>query len=175
MAFFYEQKRIFFSILNFLSLYLYSLILKIMKVFIYTLVISFFVFISCDSSKNTVKTPNTLEGSWQLSYISGPRIAFDGLYPDKKPTIVFDLKENKISGNNSCNQYFGALLLDGNKINFKDAKIGMTMMACQGTGEGTYMKILDKIDSYSLSQDGKTLHFIMGNITMMSFQKIITK
>lgn len=146
-----------------------------MKAFICIFIASCFVFISCDSAKKTLKNSNTLEGSWQLNNISGPRIAFGGLYPDKKPIIVFDLKENKFSGNNSCNQYFGKVLLDGNKINFKDAKIGMTRMACQGIGEGIYMKTLEEIDSYSISQDGKTLHFIMGDIIMMSFEKITTK
>ncbi|MES2574864.1 MAG: META domain-containing protein [Bacteroidota bacterium] len=144
-----------------------------MKTTILSFVILCFVFISCDSTKSTVKSSNSLEGTWQLNYITGPRIAFEGLYPDKKPTITFDLKENKISGNNSCNQYFGILLLDGNKINFKDAKIGMTKMACQGLGEDTYMKTLEKIDSYSISQDGKTLNFIMGDIAMMRFEKVI--
>ena len=130
---------------------------------------------SCNSTKTTVKTSKALEGTWELNYISGPKITFDALYPDKKPTIIFDLKENKISGNNSCNQYFGTLLIDGNKIDFKEAKIGMTMMACHGLGEGTYMKTLEKIDSYSISQDGKILNFIMGDIAMMRFEKVVTK
>lgn len=127
---------------------------------------------SCDSVKSVSKTASSLEGSWQLNYITGPRITFDGLYPNKKPTINFDLKENRVSGNNGCNQYFGALLLDGNKINFKDAKMGSTMMACPGVGESTYMKTLEKIDSYSISEDGKTLNFIMGDIAMMRFEKV---
>ena len=93
------------------------------------------------------------------------------MYPDKKPTISFDSKENKVSGNNGCNQYFGSLKVEGNKINFKDAKMGMTMMACPGQGENVYMKTLEKVDSYSISQDGKTLNFIMGDIVMMRFQK----
>jgi heat shock protein HslJ len=126
---------------------------------------------SCNSTKTPMKTANTLEGTWELNYITGPRIAFEGLYPNKKPTINFDLKENKVAGNNSCNQYFGNLLIDGNKINFKDAKMGSTMMACQGSGETIYMKTLDKIDSYSISEDGKTLNFIMGDIAMMRFVK----
>lgn len=128
-------------------------------------------FISCDATKTSMKTVNSLEGTWQLNYISGPRIAFDGLYPDKKPTIIFDVKENKIFGNNSCNQYFGVLLVDGNKINFKDANLGSTKMACPGSGESTYMSTLEKIDSYSISEDGKTLNFIMGDIAMMRFEK----
>lgn len=124
--------------------------------------------VSCTTTKSTMKT-TSLEGTWELNYITGPRIAFEGLYPEKKPTIVFDLAANKITGNNSCNQYFGALIVDGNKINFKDAKMGMTMMACEGSGDTVYMSTLDKIDSYAISEDGKTLRFMMGDVEMMRF------
>jgi heat shock protein HslJ len=126
--------------------------------------------VSCTTTKSTMKTVS-LEGTWELNYITGPRIAFEGLYPNKKPTIVFDLAANKIAGNNSCNQYFGALIVDGNKVNFKDAKMGMTMMACEGNGDTVYMSALDKIDSYSISDDGKTLRFMMGDVEMMRFTR----
>ncbi len=142
-----------------------------MKTIILTFAIFCLAFIACDSTKSVTNTTATLDGTWELNYISGPRIAFGGLYPNMKPTINFNVKEKKVSGNNSCNQYFGALLLDGNKINFKDAKMGMSMMACQGSGETTYMKTLEKIDSYSISEDGKILNFIMGDIAMMRFEK----
>ena len=128
-------------------------------------------FLACNATQSALKTTNLLEGTWQLNYITGPRIAFDGLYPDKKPTITFDLKENKVAGNNSCNQYFGTLKVEGNKINFKDAKMGMTKMACVGEGENVYMKTLEKVDSYSISEDGKTLNFIMGDNAVMRFEK----
>jgi heat shock protein HslJ len=114
---------------------------------------------------------NSLEGTWQLNYITGPKISFEGLYPDNKPTISFNLKEKKISGNSSCNQYFGIIKVDGNKIDFKDAKIGMTLMACQGIGEETFMKTLEQVDSYSISNDGKTLNFLTGDIAIMRFAK----
>ena len=142
-----------------------------MKKVILTLSILCLIFMACDSTKSATKSTTSLEGTWELNYITGPRIAFDGLYPNKKPTITFDLKENKVAGNNSCNQYFGTLKVEGNKINFKDAKMGMTMMACPGIGETTYMKTLEKVDSYSISEDGKTLNFIMGDIAMMRFEK----
>ena len=125
-------------------------------------------FVSCTTSKPAMKTAS-LEGTWELNYITGPRIAFDGLYPNKKPIIAFDLKENKVVGNNSCNQYFGSLLMDGAKINFKDAKMGMTMMACQGNGDSVYMDTLNKIESYTITDDGKTLNFLIGNVVMMRF------
>lgn len=124
--------------------------------------------VSCNTTKTGSKT-TSLEGTWVLNYITGPRIAFDGLYPEKKPTIIFDLAGNKIAGNNSCNQYFGALIVDGNKINFKDAKMGMTMMACQGNGDSVYMDTLDKIESYTITDGGKTLNFLIGNVVMMRF------
>jgi heat shock protein HslJ len=125
-------------------------------------------FFSCTTSKPAMKS-TSLEGTWELNYITGPRIAFDGLFPNKKPTIAFNTKENKVTGNNSCNQYFGALLLDGAKINFKDAKMGMTMMACQGNGDSVYMEILNKIESYTITDDGKTLNFLLGDVVMMRF------
>jgi heat shock protein HslJ len=128
-------------------------------------------FIACNSTKSASKATASLEGTWELNFITGPRIAFDGLYPDKKPTIIFNIKESKVSGNNSCNQYFGQMNTIGNKISFKDAKMGMTMMACPGNGENTYMKTLEQIDSYSISEDGKTLNFMMGDIAMMRFEK----
>jgi heat shock protein HslJ len=139
-----------------------------MKKVMLLLVVICMSFISCTTKKATVKT-TSLEGTWQLNYITGPRIAFDGLYPNKKPTIVFDVANNKVSGNNSCNQYFGALILDGQKINFNEAKLGMTMMACQGNGDSLYMETLKKIETYTISEDGKTLKFLVGNVEMMRF------
>jgi heat shock protein HslJ len=142
-----------------------------MKKIILLLAISCLAFVSCTTTKTATKKTATLEGTWELDYISGPRIAFEGLYPGKKPTLIFDLKENRVSGNNSCNSYTGALKVDGNKIDFKDTKMAMTMMACEGQGGDVYMGTLDKIDSYSISEDGKVLNFIMGDIAMMRFVK----
>ena len=130
----------------------------------------FIGFSSCTAKKEVTKTAS-LEGTWQLNYITGPRIAFDGLYPNKKPTIVFDVNNNKVVGNNSCNQYFGTLIIDNEKINFKDAKMGMTMMACEGNGDDLYMETLQKIESYTITDEGKTLNFLIGGIVMMRFTR----
>lgn len=142
-----------------------------MKKIVSILILTGLTFIACKSNQSAMKNSKSLEGNWELNYISGPRIAFNGLYPNKKPTISFDLKESKVSGNNGCNQYFGTLQVDGNKINFKDSKMGMSMMACQGNGDQVFMNTLEKIDSYSISEDGKILNFIMGDIAMMRFEK----
>ncbi|HSD08388.1 META domain-containing protein [Flavobacterium sp.] len=125
-------------------------------------------FTSCTTKKAVVES-SSLEGAWELNYITGPKIVFDGLYPNKKPTIVFDVVNKKVSGNNSCNQYFGALIVNGKNIDFKDAKMGMTMMACEGTGHTLYMETLQKIETYSITDEGKTLNFLIGNVVMMRF------
>ena len=127
------------------------------------------ILISCKCKK--VDSVSNLEGNWELNYISGPRIAFDGLYPTKKPTINFDLKENHISGNSSCNSFNGKLVLDGNKIDFTQP-MAMTKMMCQdGQGEQVFMSTLQKITSYDVTDDGKTLNLISGDIAMMRFTK----
>ena len=42
-----------------------------------------------------------LQGNWELNYISGKKIAFEGLYPDKRPQITFDVVKNQVNGNTS--------------------------------------------------------------------------
>lgn len=142
-----------------------------MKKTIVILILSCLTLTSCNSTQSTMKKTASLEGTWELNYISGPRIAFEGLYPNQKPFITFDLKENIVSGKNSCNNYSGKLNIDGNKINFLQPMIATKMMCNDNQGESIYMSTLQKITSYSISEDGKTLNFIMGDITMMRFEK----
>lgn len=136
---------------------------------IFTLVFLSIILISCKCKKTD--SVSKLEGNWELNYITGPRIAFDGLYPNKKPTINFDLKENHISGNSSCNSFNGKLVLDGNKIDFTQP-MAMTKMMCQdGQGEQVFMSTLQKITTYEVTDDRKTLNLISGDIAMMRFTK----
>lgn len=106
-----------------------------------------------------------LNGTWQLDYISGARIAFDGLFPDKKPTIIFDFPREDAHGNGSCNGYSVKVKVDGNKISFGDA--ASTMMACEGNGEPVYFSTLKTVTSYSINGDELTM--IMGDIAVMRF------
>lgn len=126
---------------------------------------------ACQATKNTTKSSDSLQGEWVLTYISGPRIAFNGLYPDQKPTINFDVPSKKVFGKNSCNSYSGMLNLDGNKISFKDSKIVVTMMACPGNGDSVYMNMLEKVDSFSVSADGKELVMTGNNVPLLRFEK----
>lgn len=131
-------------------------------------------FICCNSAKTKNESGNQsekLNGSWELIYISGQEATFDGLYHDKKPTINFVTKDNLVSGNNSCNSYSGKLKTDGNNISFKEPMAMTRMMCLDGKAETVFMENLQKIDSYSISKDNKTLNFNMGDKTLMRFEK----
>ncbi|MEM0575635.1 META domain-containing protein [Flavobacterium polysaccharolyticum] len=126
---------------------------------------------ACHATKNTTKSSNSLQGEWVLTYISGPRIAFEGLYPNQKPTINFDVTFKKVFGKNSCNNYSGMLNLDGSKISFKDSKMAVTMMACPGNGDSVYMDMLEKVDSFTISADGKELIMTRNGVRLLRFEK----
>ena len=127
-------------------------------------------FVACNSSKKAAgNDPASLDGTWVLNYISGPRIAFDGLYPNKKPQLVFSTQDKRVSGNTSCNSFSGPLVVDGSKINF-DQPMALTKMACPGEGETIFLETLKKVSSWSVS-DGNTLNLIMGDIAVMRFSK----
>ncbi|MFB9076634.1 META domain-containing protein [Flavobacterium procerum] len=137
-----------------------------------TLVFLSTVLFSCNCAKNkNGDAVSKLEGNWELNYITGPRIAFEGLYPNKKPTISFDLKENRVSGNSSCNSYTGKLVVEGNKIDFTQPMAMTKMMCLDGQGEQVYMSTLQKVTSYDITDDGKTLNLISGDIATMRFAK----
>jgi len=129
-----------------------------------------FVAIACTAKKDMATKKDELSGSWRLDYISGPRIAFEGLYPDKKPFIKIEVDSNRVNGNTSCNNFFGKLNRNGNNISFKEG-LGMTKMACPGQGESTFLSTLEKINKYAISNDGNTLNLIMGDIALMRFQR----
>ena len=109
-----------------------------------------------------------LNGSWELTYISGQKIAFTGLFPDKKPTISFNLPSPLVNGNGSCNGYGGKLKVDGNKITVSN--IISTMMACEGGGEPIFFRTLEKVTHYNIGADN-SLTMLTGDIAVMKFVK----
>lgn len=119
--------------------------------------------------KHQSSKSSALSGSWELNYISGPRIAFDGLYPKNKPTLILKAPFSEFSGNSSCNGYGGKGSVKGSKITFGDAIA--TMIACEGNGEQVYFKTLKQISSYNVSSDGNTLSLLTNDVPMMRFNR----
>ena len=111
----------------------------------------------------------TLNGTWELNYISGPRITFDALYPDKKPQVKFNLIENELGGNTSCNGFISKIIIDGNKISIAEP-FAKTMIFCEGGGETTFLNMLKKVNKYAVT-NGNTLNFKIGDVAVMRFTK----
>jgi len=134
-----------------------------------TLFISIFTLIifSCSSTKNMSKD-SLFNTSWELEFLSGPRIAFEGLFPDKKPNITFNKTTNKVEGNNSCNGYLADFTLNGNEISFGEP--GPTTMMYCGEGEAFFLNTIKKTTKYMIDSDGK-LNLMIGDVPMMRFKK----
>ncbi|UNY97989.1 META domain-containing protein [Zhouia spongiae] len=135
-------------------------------IFVFALVLAIS---ACSTTKNS-KTTDTdkLEGAtWKLTYITGARIAFEGLYPNEKPTVIFNLAENSIGGNTSCNAYTSQIIIEGNNITLKDP--ASTMRFCEGGGEQAFTRLFSKINNYKVTDN--TLSFYMDDVEMMRFKK----
>ena len=120
------------------------------------------------SEQTATSAIEKLNGIWQLEYISGPQIAFEGLYPDKIPLIRFNTADSSFSGNTSCNSYRGKLQADDRKIFFSEDMI-MTRMACPGEGEQAFLNTLKKVDQYKV--EDSSLTFMIDDTPMMRFAK----
>ncbi len=116
------------------------------------------------SNNNAIK----LNGSWELSYITGPRIAFDGLYPGNKPQLNFAIPSTTVNGNTSCNSFTSVITTNGNMISFADPRA--TKMACQGVGEATFLKLLKEVNQFSFDNEN-TLVLSRETIPLMRFTK----
>src|SRR5690606_18634786 len=131
--------------------------LKIISVFMTILFLN-----ACQSTKTIA---DKLYGtSWELDYITGSRITFDGLFPDKKPQITFNKTSNKVQGNSSCNGYNAPYTLNGNNLSFGEP--GPTTMMYCGEGEQAFLNIIKKVNKYNFDEDGKLI-LIFDDVTMM--------
>lgn len=126
------------------------------------------IFSSCATSK-TADNTNISGKTWELEYLSGPRIAFAGLYPDKKPQITFSDSTKRVEGTNSCNGYSADQQITDDNISFGEPGMS-TMMYC-GEGEGFFLTTIKKVNKYKIDENGK-LNLMINDIPMMRFKSI---
>lgn len=108
------------------------------------------------------------DNGWELEYITGPRIAFQGLFPDEKPVISFNKSTNMVTGSTGCNGYNTQYKMSGKMISF-EVPATTTMRYC-GEGEAVFLKTMKAVKSYRMTTDGK-LELLMNDIVMMRFKK----
>ncbi len=139
------------------------------------LFVAFLILLSACGTSKEMSSKNSLYGTtWQLEYMSGPRIAFDGLFPDKKPEITFNEATKEVTGNASCNGYsasysFNGIAMDGTSLSFGEPGPA-TKMYC-GEGEQQFLNMMKKINAYGFDGDGKLL-LKLNEVAMMRFKKV---
>jgi len=98
-----------------------------------------------------------LEGSkWELVELNGKPVAIDE--GSKMPFIKFNAVEARISGNGSCNDFFGTYkLMQGNGMTVGN-RMGITKKACPEMNlEDEFVKSLKSIDSYLIEDNSLIL------------------
>ncbi len=105
--------------------------------------------------------------TWELEYLSGPKIAFQELFPNQKPTITFDKTKHQITGNSGCNGYSVEFALKENKLTLGEPGPS-TLMYC-GDGEAFFLKAMQEINQYQFDSEGKLL-LMKDEIPLMRFQ-----
>jgi len=108
------------------------------------------------------------------SFINGKTfklIQLDNIGQDyKKAFIQFDANEGKVSGNSSCNRFFGTYTANGNSVTFSN--LGSTRMACLSDEDNkTEQKMLNYLSNATLRFDvaDQTLNFYKDSRLVMMF------
>lgn len=97
------------------------------------------------------KSSGLSDHTWQLKQLNGKAIAVeDG---QKKPTLSFDSKAQKIAGLGGCNRFFASYEKNQKQLSF--GMIGATMMMCnKGMAlEQQYLAALAKVDHFDVKAD----------------------
>jgi heat shock protein HslJ len=105
----------------------------------------------------TVNDPRIENRRWLLTEVAGQPVALrEG---QSEAYILLDSALGRVSGNGSCNKFFGGyLVLGGNRIRFDD-NLGATMMACPDMEiERALFEVLGKVDNYAVDKDRLTLN-----------------
>ncbi|CAM4387242.1 META domain-containing protein [Flavobacterium terrigena] len=121
----------------------------------------------CTTLKSTAVLSNE---TWELEYITGPRITFEGLFPENKPQITFNTTSKEVSGTTGCNGFATKYTSEGQKIKF-DENFPTTMRYCEGGGEQVFLKMIKEVNNYYIDNEGK-LFLNKDDVPMMRFKKI---
>lgn len=84
--------------------------------------------------------------------------------------ITLLIEKEKVSGNASCNNYFGNIYYDVSTNNFFISNLGVTRKSCSKMSvEIDFLGILEKVNKYQLKQD--YLELYKDQILLIKFKK----
>ena len=104
---------------------------------------------SCTATQQIEEKPDTplqLQGEWNLQTLRG--VAPAASIP--LPTLEIDLKENRITGNSGCNNYF-ASIESCSPTTLSFSAIGATRILCLSENiESDYFQALEEVTTYKI-------------------------
>lgn len=104
---------------------------------------------SCTATQQIEEKPDTplqLQGEWNLQTLRGVAPATS----IHLPTLEIDLKENHITGNSGCNNYF-ASIESCSPTTLSFSAIGATRMLCLSENiESDYFQALQEVTTYKI-------------------------
>jgi len=111
---------------------------------------------SCTATQQIEEKPDThlqLQGEWTLQTLRG--VAPATSIP--LPSLQIDLKENRISGNGGCNNYF-AFIEHYSSTALSFSAIGATRMLCLSDNiENAYFQTLQEVATYKIQENSLSL------------------
>ena len=111
---------------------------------------------SCTATQQIEEKPDTplqIQGEWTLQTLRG--VAPAASIP--LPSLQIDLKENRISGNGGCNNYFASIEhYSSTALSF--SAIGATRMLCLSDNiENAYFQTLQEVATYKIQENSLSL------------------
>ena len=111
---------------------------------------------SCTATQQIEEKPDIslqLQGEWTLQTLRG--VAPATSIP--LPNLQIDLKENRISGNGGCNNYFASIEhYSSTALSF--SAIGATRMLCLSDNiENAYFQTLQEVATYKIQENSLSL------------------
>lgn len=117
--------------------------------------------------------PSLEDTLWQLTSYINETGDLQSVLPDTTPTL--QLAADRLSGNGSCNRYFGSYSLTSNRLSIETG--GATMMACLPDvvqQEQAFWAALAQVEAYSFDEAGNLqLQDIEGQV-LLTFQAFVS-
>ena len=116
--------------------------------------------VACSTPKmKTISTATTsadyrLHDIWVLKEMNGKILTTDD-YAKEAPRMEINVKDKKVMGYTSCNNFFGGLLTEADKITFSD--LASTRMFCEKSVENEFLKALEEAERFEI----KDLHLLL--------------
>ncbi|ASZ13208.1 META domain-containing protein [Chitinophaga pendula] len=140
-----------------------------MKKILFAAIVVVIAATACNSARRMVAGEESYiyNKEWKLTTLNGN--AIDTIQHRSIPTLVFDKKNQRVSGNAGCNRMMGSFEISG-MDNIAFSKLVSTLMACADMElEGNYMKTLEQVNKFSVTTTDNTLLLLKGDVVVARF------